>query len=100
METQDNKEIYGILCLRENIKTPSDGSIVFELNFRSFDETAKTKLKQKLDKTDNLGSCSFKVLKSFCSDSPKKSFCANWDETRSFLWANTTMEYISSLLTS
>ena len=97
METHYDKEIYGIMCLREDANS-SGGSIAFELKFRSFDESEKSKLKEKLDKTDNLGSCSFKILKSFCSASSKKSFCANWDESRSFLWANATTEYILGLL--
>jgi hypothetical protein len=99
MELQYDKEFYGIMCLREDIIS-SGGSIMFEMKFRSFDETEKSKLKKKIDKTSNLGSCSFKVLKSFCSASSKKSFCANWDESRSFLWANATTEYILSLLSS
>ena len=97
METHYDKEIYGIMCLREDAKA-SGGSIAFELKFRSFDELEKSKLKEKLDKTDNLGSCSFKILRSYCSDSSKKLFCANWDESRSFVWANATVDYIMGLL--
>jgi hypothetical protein len=97
METHYDKEIYGIMCIREDANS-SGGSIVFELKFRSFDESEKSKLKEKLDKTDNLGSCSFKILRSYCSDSSKKLFCANWDESRSFIWANSTVDYIMGLL--
>jgi len=96
-ELHYDKEIYGILCLRNDVLL-SGGSIMFEMKFRSFDETEKSKLKKNIDKTDNLGSCSFKILKSFCSDCSKKFFCANWDESRSFLWANATTEYILNLL--
>ena len=97
METHYDKEIYGIMCIREEVQS-SGGSIIFEMKFRSFDELEKTKLKEKLDKTDNLGNCSFKILRSYCSDSSKKLFCANWDESRSFVWANATMDYIMGLL--
>jgi hypothetical protein len=97
METHYDKEIYGIMCIQEEAKS-SGGSVVFELKFRSFGESEKSKLKEKLDKTDNLGSCSFKILRSYCSDSSKKLFCANWDESRSFIWANSTVEYIMELL--
>ena len=97
METHYDKEIYGIMCIRED-NMSSGGSIVFELKFRSFGESEKAKLRENLDQTDNLGSCSFKVLRSYCSDSSKKLFCANWDESRSFIWANSTVEYIMGLL--
>lgn len=97
METHYDKEIYGIMCIRED-NMSSGGSIEFELKFRSFNELEKTKLKEKLDKTDNLSSCSFKILRSYCSDSSKKLFCANWDESRTFVWANATVDYIMGLL--
>jgi hypothetical protein len=97
MEVQYDKEIYGIMCIREEAKA-SGGSIVFELKFRLFGESEKAKLREKLDQTDNLGSCSFKILRSYCSDSSKKLFCANWDESRSFIWANSTVDYILNLL--
>ena len=97
MEVQYDKEIYGIMCIREEAKA-SGGSIVFELKFRSIGNSEKVLLKGKLDKTDNLGSCSFKILRSYCSDISKKIFCANWDESRSFVWANATVDYIMELL--
>jgi hypothetical protein len=97
MEIHYDKEIYGIMCIRED-NMSSGGRIAFELKFRSFDELERTKLKEKLDKTDNLGSCRFKILKSYCSLNSKKIFCANWDESRSFVWADETMDYIMGLL--
>ena len=53
MELQYDKEIYGIMCLREDIIS-SSGSVMFELKFRSFDETEKTKLKEKLGPTERV----------------------------------------------
>lgn len=97
METHYDKEIYGIMCIRED-NLSSGGSIVFEMKFRSFDDSAKSKLKEQLDKTDNLGSCHFKILRSYCADSLKKLFCANWDESRSFVWADETMDFVIGLL--
>ena len=97
MDKHYDKDIYGIMCIREDTHS-SGGSIMFDFKFRSFGESEKTQLKEKLDKTDNLGSCSFKILRSYCSDSSKKLFCANWDESRSFVWANATVDYIMELL--
>jgi hypothetical protein len=97
MDKHYDKEIYGIMCIRED-NMSSGGSIAFELKFRSFGESEKAQLKEKLDKTDNLGSCSFKILRAYCSPSSTKIFCANWDETRTFVWANETMDYVIGLL--
>jgi len=99
MEKHYDKEIYGIKCIREDNMT-SEGSVEFELKFRSFDDSEKSKLKEKLDKTDNLGSCRFKILKAYSSKSSTKLFCANWDESRSFVWVDETMNYIMGLLLS
>jgi len=98
METHYDKEIYGIMCIRED-NLSSGGSIVFELKFRSFDDSEKSKLKETLDKTDNLNTCSFKILRAYCSKSSStKLFCANWDESRSFVWVDETTDFVVGLL--
>lgn len=90
-ENMTDKEIYGIRCLHTD-------AVRFELQFRSFGEVEKNKIKQ-LMKTelDNYSDLNvFQVYKAFPTSN--NIFCPNWDENRCFMWIDTELSAIMELL--
>jgi hypothetical protein len=96
MGIYSGNEIYGIRC--HHIDDDNDQKkYIFELQFRSFGEVEKAKVKE-LMKTEELKESTHYVFQLYRSYSTSHNFCANWDEARCFMWVNTELSVIEKLL--
>ena len=89
-----DKEVYGIRCHNDDDKEKK--YIVFQLQFRFLGEVEKSKIKQLISELNNKST--YYVFQLFKAYTPPFNFCANWDETRTFMWVDTDYSVIKELL--